>query len=124
MGVPGLSCTAFCDVFAYAVGSTIGKHALAASVSPGKTWEGSIGGLAASIIFAVIACVCFQLPLNYWQMIVAGIIIGIFAQLGDLVESLLKRNMKAKDAGNFYPAMVEFWTGSTAICWSLRWRII
>lgn len=98
-----LSCTAFCDVFAYAVGSAMGKHALAASVSPGKTWEGSIGGLAASIIFAVIACVCFQLPLSYWQMIVAGIIIGIISQLGDLVESLLKRNMKAKDAGNLLP---------------------
>lgn len=98
-----LSCTAFCDVFAYAVGSAMGKHALAASVSPGKTWEGSIGGLAASIIFAVIASVCFQLPLNYWQMIVAGIIIGIISQLGDLVESLLKRNMKAKDAGNLLP---------------------
>jgi len=98
-----LSCTALCDVFAYFVGSAIGKHALASSVSPGKTWEGSAGGLAASIIFAVILSVCLRLPLNYWQMIIAGIIIGVISQLGDLVESLLKRNMKAKDAGNLLP---------------------
>jgi phosphatidate cytidylyltransferase len=98
-----LSCTALCDVFAYIVGSAIGRHALASSVSPGKTWEGSAGGLAASIIFAVIVSIIFRLPLSYWQMIVAGIIIGVLSQLGDLVESLLKRNMKAKDAGNLLP---------------------
>jgi phosphatidate cytidylyltransferase len=98
-----LACTALCDVFAYAVGSKIGKHALASSVSPGKTWEGSAGGLAASIIFAVVVSVCFNLPINYWQMIVAGVVIGILSQLGDLVESLLKRNMKTKDAGSLLP---------------------
>ncbi|RPJ63954.1 MAG: phosphatidate cytidylyltransferase [Dehalococcoidia bacterium] len=95
--------TTFCDIFAYAIGSKIGKHSLAASVSPGKTWEGSAGGLAGSIIFAIIASVFFNLPLNYWQMIIAGIIIAVFAQLGDLVESLLKRNMKTKDTGNILP---------------------
>jgi phosphatidate cytidylyltransferase len=88
---------------ASAVGSKIGKHALASSVSPGKTWEGSAGGLAASIIFAVVVSVCFNLPINYWQMIVAGVVIGILSQLGDLVESLLKRNMKTKDAGSLLP---------------------
>ncbi len=98
-----LACTALCDVFAYAVGSRIGKHALASSVSPGKTWEGSAGGLAASIIFAVVVSLLFHLPLNYWQMIVAGVVIGIFSQIGDLAESLLKRNMKAKDAGSLLP---------------------
>jgi len=96
-------CTALCDIFAYAVGSMLGKHPLASSVSPEKTVEGSIGGLTASIIFAVTASVIFNLPLSPWQMIVAGIIIGIFAQSGDLVESLLKRNMKAKDAGHLLP---------------------
>ena len=98
-----LSCTALCDVFAYAVGSTVGKHPLAASVSPGKTWEGAAGGLAASIVFALIVSTLFNLPLSYWQMIIAGIIIGIFSQIGDLVESLLKRNMNAKDTGHLLP---------------------
>jgi len=98
-----VSCTALCDVGAYAVGSNLGKHAMASSVSPGKTWEGSAGGLATSIIVAVILAIAFKLPLYYWQMIAAGLIIGVFAQLGDLVESLLKRNMRAKDAGNLLP---------------------
>jgi phosphatidate cytidylyltransferase len=98
-----LACTAFCDVFAYAVGSIMGKHPLASSVSPGKTVEGSVGGMAAAIICAVIISIIFKLPLNYWQMVLAGIIIGFFAQTGDLVESLLKRNMKTKDAGNILP---------------------
>ncbi|MCX5992745.1 MAG: phosphatidate cytidylyltransferase [Chloroflexi bacterium] len=98
-----LSCTALCDVGAYVVGSNLGKHAMASSVSPGKTWEGSAGGLAISIIIAVILSIAFKLPLYYWQMIAAGLIIGIFAQLGDLVESLLKRNMHAKDAGSLLP---------------------
>jgi phosphatidate cytidylyltransferase len=98
-----LGCTAICDVFAYAVGSRLGKHALVSSVSPGKTVEGALGGLAASIIFAVIAGAFFHLPLNYWQLALAGLIIGFFAEIGDLVESLLKRNMKTKDAGNILP---------------------
>jgi phosphatidate cytidylyltransferase len=98
-----LGCTALCDVFAYAVGSTLGKHPLASSISAGKTIEGSIGGLIAAIIFAIVTSLLFNLPLNYWQMVLTGVIISIFAQLGDLVESLLKRNMKAKDAGNVLP---------------------
>jgi phosphatidate cytidylyltransferase len=98
-----LGCTALCDVFAYAVGSNLGKHPLASSISGGKTIEGSIGGLIASIIFAIVTSLLFNLPVNYWQMILAGVIIAIFAQLGDLVESLLKRNMKAKDTGDVLP---------------------
>jgi phosphatidate cytidylyltransferase len=98
-----VSCTALCDVGAYVAGSNLGKHAMASSVSPGKTWEGAAGGLATSIVVAVILAIVFKLPLYYWQMVAAGLIISIFAQLGDLVESLLKRNMHAKDAGNLLP---------------------
>lgn len=98
-----LFCTALCDVFAFAVGSKLGKHPLSASISPNKTIEGALGGLAGSIIFAVLLSIFFKLPLDYWQMVVAGIIIGILAQIGDLVESILKRNMKTKDAGDMLP---------------------
>jgi phosphatidate cytidylyltransferase len=98
-----LASTALCDVFAYAVGSLIGKHAIASSVSPGKTWEGCAGGMAASIIAAVAFSIWFNLPLQYWQMILFGIIIGVFSQVGDFVESLLKRNMKTKDTGSLLP---------------------
>ncbi len=98
-----VSCTALCDVGAYAVGSNLGKHAMASSVSPGKTWEGSVGGLLTSILVAVILSIAFKLPLYYWQMVAAGLIIGVFAQVGDLVESLLKRNMHTKDSGSLLP---------------------
>lgn len=98
-----LSCTALGDVFAFTVGSIMGKHLLAPSISPGKTWEGAIGGMCASIIFALILGTWFQLPLNYWQLIITGLIITAFSQTGDLVESLLKRNMKTKDAGHLLP---------------------
>ena len=98
-----LACTAFCDVFAFIVGSTMGKHHLATSVSPGKTWEGTGGGMAASIICAVALSTLFKLPLLWWQAIIAGIIISFFSQMGDLVESLLKRNMQVKDAGHILP---------------------
>ncbi len=98
-----LACTALCDVFAYAVGSTLGRHPMASSVSPGKTWEGAAGGLAASVLFAVLLGLLFGLPLNWWQMVLAGIIISLFSQMGDLIESLLKRNMKAKDTGSLLP---------------------
>ena len=98
-----LTCTAMCDVFAYAIGSRLGKHALLSSVSPGKTIEGALGGIAGSILFAVLLGILFNLPLNYPGMVLAGIIIGVFAEIGDLVESLLKRNMQAKDAGNILP---------------------
>ncbi len=98
-----LACTALCDASAYAVGSTLGKHALASSVSPGKTWEGAFGGMAASILFAVILGICFQLPVHWWQLMVFGIIIGFFSQIGDLVESLLKRNLGTKDSGRLLP---------------------
>jgi len=98
-----VTCTALCDVGAYAVGSNLGKHAMASSVSPGKTWEGSVGGLLTSVIVAVILAIAFKLPLYYWQMVAAGLIIGVFAQIGDLVESLLKRNMHTKDSGSLLP---------------------
>lgn len=98
-----LACSAFSDVFAYATGSKMGKHAMASSISPGKTWEGAIGGLVGSILFAIVVSLCFTLPLNFWQMILAGAIIAVFSQLGDLVESLLKRNMKTKDTGSLLP---------------------
>ncbi len=98
-----LACTALCDAFAYAIGSTLGKHFLASSISPGKTWEGAAGGMAASILFALILGTCFQLHLQWWMLLILGAIIGLFSQIGDLAESLLKRNTGAKDAGTLLP---------------------
>jgi phosphatidate cytidylyltransferase len=91
------------DTGAYFVGRAIGKHFIAPAISPKKTWEGSIGGLVFSVIIAVVFGLVFSLPMTYWHMILLGAIINIFTQLGDFVESLLKRNTGVKDSSNIVP---------------------
>jgi phosphatidate cytidylyltransferase len=91
------------DTSAFFIGKAWGKHALAPSISSGKTWEGAIGGLLASIIASLILRTIFPLPFSYWQIALLGCIISLFAQLGDLTESLLKRNTGVKDAGKLIP---------------------
>jgi phosphatidate cytidylyltransferase len=91
------------DTCAYFIGRAIGKHFVVPSISPKKTWEGSIGGLVCSIIIAVIFGIVFSLPVPWWQMVILGAIINIFTQLGDFVESLLKRNIGVKDSSKLIP---------------------
>jgi phosphatidate cytidylyltransferase len=91
------------DTSSFFIGRTWGKHALAPAISSGKTWEGAIGGLLASIVASFIISTIFTLPFSYWQIALVGFIISVFAQLGDLVESLLKRNTGVKDAGKLIP---------------------
>ncbi len=93
------------DSAAFFTGRALGRHHLAPDISPGKTWEGTIGG----IIGAIIVSLCFILPtplkldIGWVQAILLGFLVSIFGQLGDLVESLLKRNMEVKDSGNLIP---------------------
>lgn len=91
------------DIGAYYVGRAIGKHKLAPSVSPGKTWEGVGGGLVAALAFATLAHFWFfpALPLK-WGLPLAAVMttLGI---LGDLTESALKRGAGAKDAAKILP---------------------
>jgi len=90
------------DVFAYLVGSTIGKHKLYEKISPGKTWEGSIGGFLFTLVFAwIFSRFALNLNLTHWLWI--GVIVSVAANLGDLAESLLKRNAGVKDAGTIFP---------------------
>ena len=91
------------DTAAYYVGRALGKHKLAPSISPGKTWEGVAGGLAASQLMATIAHYWFfrDLPLKWALPLAAAMtVVGIF---GDLTESALKRGAGAKDAANILP---------------------
>lgn len=90
------------DSMAYVVGSRIGKTKLFSSVSPNKTWEGTLGAGLFTILFAW--CICFlktEFSLTFWLS--AGILIWILGGYGDLVESQLKRYYKVKDSGNFLP---------------------
>ena len=91
------------DTAAYYVGRTFGKHKLAPSISPGKTWEGVIGGLAASLLLAALAHYWFfrELPLKL-ALPLAVVMTGL-GILGDLTESALKRGAGMKDAAKILP---------------------
>lgn len=93
-----------CDSAAYFIGNFWGKHHFS-SISPKKTVEGSIAGLIAAIIASSLGWYFFAETSRYpWILgLVMGIIIGIFAQLGDLLVSLIKRYFKVKDASNIIP---------------------
>ena len=93
------------DTAAYFTGRALGRHKLAPSISPGKTWEGTIAGLLGAIIIGLLFTIPspLSLPLSYGQAIIIGLLISVFGQLGDLVESLLKRNMGVKDSGRLLP---------------------
>lgn len=89
------------DTACYYFGSKFGKHKLAPVISPNKTIEGSIGGTVFAVLTSVIIGYMIKLPVIY--SVVAGILIAIFAQTGDLCESLIKRDAGVKDSGNTLP---------------------
>lgn len=92
-----------CDTAAFSAGRKIGRHKLFPRVSPNKTWEGAIAGL----IFAVAAFLAArEIALPYMRVVdalVCGGIVGVFGQLGDLAESLLKRDAGVKDSSTLIP---------------------
>lgn len=98
-----LMLVAAADIGAYFSGTRFGKHKLAPAVSPGKSWEGFWGGLAASIVFAAIAWQLFweQFPLLALLLIAALTMLA--SVIGDLFESMLKRHRGVKDSGNILP---------------------
>ncbi|MFC1950252.1 phosphatidate cytidylyltransferase [Chloroflexota bacterium] len=93
------------DTAAFFVGRAWGKHRLAPRISPGKTWEGAIAGVFWAIIVSLLFTIPtpLYLPLMYWQAILLGFLVSIFGQLGDLVESLFKRNMGVKESSRLLP---------------------
>ncbi len=93
------------DTAAFFTGRALGRHHLAPHISPGKTWEGTIGGILGAIIVSLffILPTPLTLPLNWGQAILLGLLVSIFGQLGDLAESLFKRNMGVKDSGGLIP---------------------
>ena len=91
------------DTAAFFVGRVLGKHRLAPYISPGKTWGGAIAGVFSAIGVSLLLATLLNLPLSYWQTILLGLLVSIFGQLGDLVESLLKRNMGVKESSKLIP---------------------
>ena len=92
------------DTTAFFIGRTWGRHYLATRISAKKTWEGTIAGFLAAIAAAIVLVTILpNLDVPYWQAAVLGILVGIFAQLGDLSESILKRSAGRKDSGTIVP---------------------
>jgi len=92
------------DVGAYLFGTRFGKTPLIPRISPKKSVEGAIGGFILTILTAA-ACRGLIGDVTYTQLIIIGLFIGILAQVGDLSESLLKRDCNIKDSGNLLPGM-------------------
>jgi len=93
------------DTVAYFLGRALGRHRLAPQISPHKSWEGAIGGLlgaaAMSLLFTL--STPLQITLSIGQGIVLALLVSVFGQIGDLAESLLKRNTGVKESGNSIP---------------------
>ena len=99
----GILATFAVDTGAYAVGKLIGKHKMAPKISPGKTWEGAVGGFTAgaAAVFALNAL--FDTGLSALTILPIALLLPIAAQAGDLVESWMKRRMGVKDASGLLP---------------------
>ena len=89
------------DSFAYFFGRLFGKHKMAPKISPKKTWEGFIGGVICTLILGFF--IEQYLPEMRGNWLIIGFLVSIFAPLGDLVESQLKRTFGVKDSGNIIP---------------------
>ncbi|MBU4312445.1 MAG: phosphatidate cytidylyltransferase [Candidatus Omnitrophica bacterium] len=92
------------DIGAYLVGSKFGRHRLIQRISPKKSIEGAAGGFFFSIIFALLSR-SFLGWMSFGAILTGGILIGVFAQLGDLAESLMKRDYQVKDSSPFLPGL-------------------
>jgi phosphatidate cytidylyltransferase len=95
-----------CDIGAFFGGRAWGKHKLIPWLSPGKTWEGLGCGLAASAIVGLGCALLWHkslFTLTWYKALLFGVVIGGVGQMGDLLESLMKRDAQVKDSGNFIP---------------------
>ncbi len=91
------------DIFSYFSGKIFGRHRLIERVSPQKTWEGSIIGFLGCVIVSLLCRNILNLSLG--KSITLGIVVGVLSQLGDLFESLIKRDCGVKDSGNILPGL-------------------
>ncbi len=107
------------DTFAYLVGSLLGRHSLGSAVSPKKSLEGAIGGLLGTMLCAWLLAPYWTPFMSLWQILTAGALISIAAQVGDFFESLLKRDAAIKDSGNIIPGHGGFLDRVDSLLFSL-----
>lgn len=94
--------TQFNDVMQYVWGKTLGRHKIIPKVSPKKTWEGFLGGIATTTLLAWLLAPLLT-PLSGWEAPAAGLLIGLAGFVGDVNISALKRDLGVKDSGNLIP---------------------
>lgn len=103
------------DVAAYATGLSLGRTPLAPKISPKKTWEGFAGSLLAALVAGVLLGV-FVLGVQWWVGLLLGSVLLGSATLGDLVESLIKRDLGIKDISSWLPGHGAFSTAWIRCC--------
>ena len=93
------------DTLAYFIGKAFGRHRMAPRISPGKTWEGAAAGLIGAVAVSLLFTIDWplQLPISYGEAVLLGVLISVFGQLGDLVESMFKRYAGVKESGSLMP---------------------
>jgi len=91
------------DTMAYVFGKSFGRHKLAPRLSPGKTWEGSLGGLVGATLSLGVCRFIFFPDNPLWPFLLLALPLSLLCQIGDLAESLLKRSFEVKDSGNLIP---------------------
>ena len=96
-----LATVLLCDAFCYFIGTKFGKHKLSKVISPNKTVEGAIGGTVVSVLCMLPVCVL--LGIVWYKALILCLVIDIFAQIGDLCESMIKRDAGVKDSGDVIP---------------------
>ena len=100
--------TKFSDTGAYIVGSLIGRHKMIPRISPGKTWEGFAGALGVSVLVSLGFTYYLgdrMRGMNWVHAIILGLLLGLAAVVGDLIESIFKREAGIKDSGKFFPGI-------------------
>jgi len=97
------TCVWLADGGAFYIGTYMGKNKLYPSISPNKTWEGAYGSLLGGALGAVIIRAVFNMPVSLTAAAAIGVVIGVTALVGDLIESMFKRDAGVKDSGVFIP---------------------
>ena len=103
-----LAVTKFCDAGAFVAGSLVGRHKMIPRISPGKTWEGFVGGLIASVGVSVLLAHFVPQGLPGFRLrdaIAVGVLLSLASVVGDLAESVVKRDAQIKDSGHFIPGI-------------------
>jgi phosphatidate cytidylyltransferase len=92
-----------CDISAYCFGKLLGRHPLRSNVSPRKTWGGALGAFAVAMALPWLLAFSFPPAFDWRAKVAAGLIVGVFGQLGDLAVSVFKRDLGIKDMGALIP---------------------